>query len=90
MLTLNIWFHGSSELHLHDLLCGIFPRVPGRVSRHYVKLSCKIYINRVLQTHGWEKPGAKESNHFDSVPISADTATALLFVHLKILLSTPT
>jgi hypothetical protein len=36
-------------------------------TRHYVKLSCETYINRVLQTHGWEKPGAKESDRFDSV-----------------------
>lgn len=41
-------------------------------------MSCETYINRVLQTHGWEKPGAKESDRFDSVPLSADTATALL------------
>jgi hypothetical protein len=47
-------------------------------THHYVKLSCETYINRVLQTHGWEKPGPKESDRFDSVPLFADTATALL------------
>jgi hypothetical protein len=47
-------------------------------TRDYIKISCETYINRVLQTHGWEKPNAKESDRFDAVPLSADTAAALM------------
>jgi hypothetical protein len=47
-------------------------------TRDYIKLSCETYINRVLQTHDWEQPNAKESDRFDTVPMSADTAAALM------------
>jgi hypothetical protein len=49
-------------------------------TRDYIKLSCETYINRVLQTHGWETPGARESDRFDSVPMSADVASNLLTI----------
>jgi hypothetical protein len=49
-------------------------------TREYIKLSCETYINRVLQTHGWETPNAKETDRFDSVPLSSDLATVLMQV----------
>jgi hypothetical protein len=47
-------------------------------TRDYVKISCETYIDRILQTHGWETPGARESDRFDSVPMSVDSASNLL------------
>ena len=47
-------------------------------TRDYVKLSCETYIDRVLQTHGWDKPGARETDRFDSIPMTPDSATALV------------
>lgn len=41
-------------------------------TRDHIKLSCEVYIHRILQTHGWETPGARESDRHDSVPLSAD------------------
>jgi hypothetical protein len=49
-------------------------------TRDYIKLSCETYLDRVLQTHGWEKPGARESDRHDSVPMSPDAATNLMKV----------
>jgi hypothetical protein len=46
-------------------------------SRDHVKVSCETYINRVLQTHGWETPGARDPDRFDSVPMTADVSTSL-------------
>jgi hypothetical protein len=46
-------------------------------TRDHVKVSCETYINRVLQTHGWETPGARESDRFDSVPMTAEIAAQL-------------
>ena len=46
-------------------------------TRDYVKLSCETYIQRVLQTHGWEKPNLQESDRHDSVPLSPDFAKTL-------------
>jgi hypothetical protein len=43
----------------------------------YNKMSCETYIKRVLQTHGWEVPGAKESDRHDIVPMSAETCKLL-------------
>jgi hypothetical protein len=34
-------------------------------------------IAQVLQTHSWEKPSLKESDHHDSVPMSADVSKKL-------------
>jgi len=41
-------------------------------TRDYVKLSCETYIDRVLQTHGWDKPGSRESDRHDTIPLSPD------------------
>jgi hypothetical protein len=46
-------------------------------TRHYIKLSCETYIQRVLQTHGWETPGPKESDRPDSVPLHPDVASKI-------------
>lgn len=46
-------------------------------TQDYIKLTCETYIDRVLKTHGWETPGAKESDRHDSVPMSADTSKQL-------------
>jgi len=50
-------------------------------TRDYVKLSCESYIDRLLQTHGWDQPGAREPDRFDSVPMTADTSTTLQGLH---------
>jgi hypothetical protein len=34
-------------------------------TRDYIKISCKTYLTRVLQTHNWEWPSIKESDHHD-------------------------
>ena len=47
-------------------------------TRNYTKLSCETYIDRLLQTHGWEKPAANESDRFDVVPLPVDSVEALL------------
>ena len=46
--------------------------------RDYIKLSYETYIDHVLQTHGWDKPGARETDRFDSIPMTPDSATALV------------
>ena len=45
---------------------------------NYVKISCATYIDCVLQTHGWEMPGACESDRHDLVPITPDASNALM------------
>jgi Reverse transcriptase (RNA-dependent DNA polymerase) len=46
-------------------------------TRDYIKLSCKTYIDRVLQTHGWTTPGANESDCHDAIPISPASINSL-------------
>ena len=46
-------------------------------TRDYIKLSCATYIDRVLQTHGWDKPAPRESDRHDQVPLSPDASTKL-------------
>jgi len=46
-------------------------------TQDYIKLSCKTYIDRLLQTHGWEKTGTRESDRYDAVPLSSDAAKQL-------------
>jgi hypothetical protein len=46
-------------------------------TNHYIKISCETYIQRVLQTHGWESPGPKETDRPDSVPLHPDVASKL-------------
>jgi len=41
-------------------------------TRDYVKLSCETYIDRGAETHGWDRPGPKESNRHDTIPLSLD------------------
>jgi len=43
----------------------------------YIKFYCKSYINKVLLSHGWTKPGPNESNCHDMVPLSPDSVTHL-------------
>ena len=40
-------------------------------------LSGQTYIERILQTHGWEKPSPHESDRHDTVPIPPDYAKTL-------------
>jgi hypothetical protein len=44
---------------------------------NYIKISCENYIQRVLQTHGWESTGPKESDRPDSVPLHPDVASKI-------------
>lgn len=46
-------------------------------TRDYIKVHCQNYIERVLQTHGWEAAGPKESDRHDSLPITSDVVTRL-------------
>lgn len=45
-------------------------------TRHFVKLSCETYIQRILQTHGWETPDQAEAGA--SVPLSEELAKKCL------------
>jgi hypothetical protein len=49
-------------------------------TRDYIKLSCETYIDRVLQTHGWEVPGARETDRHDTVPLSSDAAKSMILL----------
>ena len=42
-------------------------------TRDYIKIGCDTYIDRVLQTHGWDSPNHKESDRHDTVPMSSLT-----------------
>jgi hypothetical protein len=44
---------------------------------HYIKLSCEVYLRRILQTHGWEASPSRESDCHDCVPLSPDAMTTL-------------
>jgi hypothetical protein len=46
-------------------------------TRHYIKLSCETYINRLLSTHGWETPSPNSSDRPDLVPLHPDVATRI-------------
>jgi hypothetical protein len=46
-------------------------------TRDYIKLSCETYIDRLLQTHGWESPDSRTSDRHDQVPMSPERATHL-------------
>jgi hypothetical protein len=59
---------------------GVFSRYNGldvHQTSHYVKLSCEVYLRRILQTHGWDTPAVRESDRHDCVPLSPDTMSAL-------------
>jgi hypothetical protein len=44
---------------------------------HYIKINCEVYLRRILQTHGWETPQARESDRHDCVPLSPDAMSSL-------------
>jgi hypothetical protein len=46
-------------------------------TRDYVIISCKTYIDCLLQTHGWSTPSPNESDRHDCFPLSSDTANSL-------------
>ena len=50
-------------------------------TRDYIKLSCETYIDRILQTHGWEQPKLQESDRHDVVPVSPLKVPSLLKLH---------
>ena len=57
---------------------GVYQRFNGLdvfQTRDYVKIGCESYIDRMLQTHGWDNPRRKDSHL--SVPVSAATAEKL-------------
>ena len=59
---------------------GMFSRCNGvdiHQTRDYVKLSCETYIDRVLQTHGWDQPSPRESDHKLLVPMRDSDVPAL-------------
>ena len=47
-------------------------------TRDYVKLSCESYIDRMLQTHGWDAPASKEHDSSAPVPIQPTVANRLM------------
>jgi hypothetical protein len=44
---------------------------------HYIKLNCETYLHRILQTHGWETPPARETDRHDCVPLSPYVMSSL-------------
>jgi hypothetical protein len=44
---------------------------------HYIKLNCETYLHRILQTHGWETPPARETDRHDCVPLSPYAMSSL-------------
>jgi hypothetical protein len=64
----------------HETPYGVSNRYNGvdiHQTRDYIKISCETYLAQVLQTHSWEKPSLKESDHHDSVPMSANVSKKL-------------
>ena len=60
---------------------GIFERYNGIdiiQTRDYVKVSCESYLDRLFQTHGWDKPPSKASPYM--VPLNPTTANDLMKV----------
>jgi ribonuclease HI len=47
-------------------------------TRHYLKIACTTYIERLLITHGWTAPESGESDRHDLTPMSYDKAAHLL------------
>jgi len=54
----------------NDGLCLRFNGLDIEQTRSYVKISCHKYIDKVLKLHGWDKPGANESDHCKLIPMS--------------------
>jgi hypothetical protein len=42
-----------------------------------VKISCKTYIDCLLQTHNWRAPSPSKSDRHDCIPLLSDTANSL-------------
>jgi hypothetical protein len=64
----------------HETPYGVSNRYNGvdiHQTRDYIKIWCETYLARVLQTHSWEKQILKESDHHDSVPMSANVSKKL-------------
>ena len=47
-------------------------------TRDYVKVGCETYIDRMLQTHGWDAPSSKEHELTNPVPIQPTLAARLI------------
>jgi len=41
-------------------------------TRDYIKVSCESFIDRMLQTHGWNQPSPNEKDCHDITPISSE------------------
>jgi hypothetical protein len=63
-LTASGYSHRYNGLDIHQ-------------TQRYIKISCETYVQRLLQTHGWESPGPKESDRPDSVPLHPDVASRI-------------
>ena len=46
-------------------------------TQDFLRLHCTSYIERVLQSHGWEQPAARESDRHDSVPMRPEDSARL-------------
>ena len=47
-------------------------------TRDYMKISCTTYIQRLLQTNGWDTPAHRESDRFDLTPLASSSVESLL------------
>ena len=68
-------YMGMGTLTTND---GVYQRYNGldvHQTRHYNKISCESYIQRLLQTHGWDSP--KKPDSPVSIPMTAAEAEAL-------------
>ena len=73
--------HSAMGQEIPDV--GIFERCNGidvTQTRDYVKIGCESYIDRLLQTHGWDSPTAKSKDPTNPVPLNTGTANALMTV----------
>jgi hypothetical protein len=64
-------------VHVPDGIHARYNGVDIRQTQLYIQLSCDTYIQRVLQSHGWETPGVNETDRFDSVPLTPELAQRL-------------
>ena len=55
-----------------------FNRIDVHQTQDYVKLSCESYIDRVLQTHGWDKPSHSEKVPSKPLPLNPAIANRLM------------
>ena len=46
-------------------------------TRDYIKISCESFIDRVLQTHGWDKSSPIDKGRHDIVPVSTESVDKL-------------